>query len=145
MIDKYRTQALTYVSVTPGAYNETSGVITNTETTYAAAGVVTRSGKSQQSGVEQGHELEAWIEHETVPWPINSTDHLQYLGRRWKITEIESFGSGGDGLPAGEIYLSSIGGQLITTLNGSPIVLQGEGSEGSGFTMYASRIVARAE
>jgi hypothetical protein len=145
MIDKYRTQALTYISVTLGTYSEVSGTIANTEITYAAAGAVIRSGKSQQRGVEQGHELEAWIEHETVPWPISSADQLQYLGRRWKITEIESYGSGGEGFATGEIYLSSVGGQLITTLNGVPIVLQGEGGEASGFAMYASKIIARAE
>jgi len=145
MISRFRSQALTYIKVSPGAYDEATGIISNTETSYSAAGAVVRSMKVERDGVQQGNDVEVWVDHETVPWPISSDDRLQYLGRRWKVNEIESYGSGGDGILVGPIYLTTLNGKIITTLDGKAIIVQGGGSGVSGFTMYASRVVARAE
>jgi hypothetical protein len=145
MIGRYRTQALTYIKVTPGTYSEITGQITNTETSFPAAGAVKRSIKKERDGVQQGHELEFWIEHETVPWPISSNDRVQYLGRKWKVIEIESYGSGGDGSIIGPIYLATQDGKVITTIDGKAFVVQGSTGQVNEFTMYASKIVARAE
>lgn len=145
LIDRFRSQALTYVKVAFGAYNETTGEISGSETTYAAAGAVARSMKVERDGVQQGHEVEVWVDHEIVPWPISSNDRLQYLGRKWKVTEIESYGSGGDGSLIGPIYLTTLDGKIITTLDGKAFIVQGSGGEASDVVMYASKVTARAE
>jgi hypothetical protein len=103
-----------------------------------------RSEKIERDGTLQGHEMEAWIDHETVPWPISSNDLLQYLGRRWRVTDIESYGSGG-GDSIVSVYITTIDGKIIATADGKSFVVQGNGSEPFPFTMYASKIIARAE
>lgn len=145
MISRYRTQALTYVKIDNGPYNEVTGTVVSGQTTFPAAGAVVRSMKVERNGVQQGHELEAWVDHKTVPWPITSSDHIEYLGRRWKVVEIESYGSGSDGSPVGPVYLSTLDGKTFVTLNGKVIVLQSAESQPLEFTMYASKVVARAE
>jgi hypothetical protein len=145
MIDKYRSQSLTYIKVTPGVYNETLGTVAITETRFTAAGAVTRSKKSERNGTQQGNEVSVWVDHDTVPWPISSNDRLEYLGRKWKVTEVESYGSGIDGVIVGPIYLTTLDGKMITTLGGKAIVIQGSEDERPTFAMYASKITARAE
>lgn len=145
MITRFRSQALAYVKVDYGAYNEATGEIASTQKTYPAAGAVASSTKVERDGVQQGHEMEAWIDHKTVPWPICSGDQLEYLGRVWKITEIESYGSGGDGWLVGPVYLTAQDGKVIATINGKAFVVLGPGSEPLDYAMYASRVVARAE
>jgi hypothetical protein len=144
MITRYRTKLLTYIKTTSSVYDETTGTIANSETTYSAAGAVVRSEKIERDGTLQGHEMEAWIDHETVPWPISSNDLLQYLGRRWRVTDIESYGSGG-GDSIVSVYITTIDGKIIATADGKSFVVQGNGSEPFPFTMYASKIIARAE
>jgi hypothetical protein len=67
------------------------------------------------------------------------------LGRKWKVTEVESYGSGIDGVIVGPIYLTTLDGKLITTLDGKAFIVQGSESGTTAFAMYASKITARAE
>jgi hypothetical protein len=145
MIDKYRSQSLTYIKIASGAYDETLGTVAVTETRFTAAGAVTRSKKSERNGTQQGNEVSVWVDHDTVPWPISSNDRLEYLGRKWKVTEVESYGSGIDGVIVGPIYLTTLDGKLITTLDGKAFIVQGSESGTTTFAMYASKITARAE
>ena len=145
LIDKFRSQSLVYVKVAFDAYNEVTGTVPSTETRFGAAGAVTRSRKVERNGVQQGNEVEVWVDHDTVPWPITSSDRLEYLGRKWKVTEIASYGSGGDGTIVGPVYLTTLDGKIITTLDGKPFIVQGSGSGESDFKMYASKVMARAE
>jgi hypothetical protein len=145
MISKYRCQSLVYVKVSFGAYNEVAGNVPSIETKFKAAGAVMRSKKAERNGVQQGHEVEVWVDHKTVPWPITSSDRLEFLGRKWKVTEVASYGSGSDGTPVGPIYLTTLGGKVITTLDNKPFVVQGTENTIENFTMYASKIIARAE
>lgn len=145
LVDRFRSQALSYVRVTPGGYDEETGTIVVSETVIPAAGAVVKSMKDERSGVQQGHQVEAWIDHETVPWPISTNDRLQYLGKRWKIVAIDpTYGSGGE--PSlGAVYLTTLDGKIITTLDGKAILAQGFTVGSSQFSMYASKVTARAE
>ena len=82
LVDRFRSQALTYIRITDSTYDETTGSITLTETAIPAAGAVVKSMKGERDGVQQGHEVEVWVDHITVPWPISTKDRLEYLGRR---------------------------------------------------------------
>jgi hypothetical protein len=88
LVDRFRSQALTYVRVTSGVYDEELGTVATAESRISAAGAVSRSMKGERDGVQQGNELEAWIDHTTVPWPLSTQDRLEYMGKRWKIVSI---------------------------------------------------------
>jgi hypothetical protein len=143
LVDRFRSQALSYVRITPGAYDETTGTVLLSELVIPAAGAVVKSTQGERDGVLQGHEVEVWIDHETVPWPISTNDRLQYLGKRWKITAIDpTYGSGREP-STGPIYLTTLDGKIITTLDGKALIAQG--SADGAFNMYASKVTARAE
>ena len=104
LVDRFRSSELTYIRVASGAYNEVTGVASIAETQIPFAGAVLRSMKAERDGVQQGSELEAWIDHTIVPWPISSNDRLQYMGRRWKIISIDPTYSSS----ATQVYASKI-------------------------------------
>ncbi len=143
LVDRFRSQALSYVRITSGAYDETTGAVSVSEIIIPAAGAVVKSMQGERDGVLQGHEVEAWIDHATVPWPVSTNDRLQYLGKRWKITAISpTYGSGREP-STGPIYLTTLDGKIITTLDGKALIVQG--SADGQFNMYASKVTARAE
>jgi hypothetical protein len=146
LVDKYRSQDLTYIKVAPGVYDETTGLIESVESEIPAAGAVVKSMKGELDGVQQSHQVEAWIDHITVPWPISTNDRLIYLGKRWKVVDIKpTYGSGGSAAEgATESFLVTQDGDVITTLDGDPIMAVVDTTE-SSFKMYASKIIARAE
>lgn len=144
MISAYRTQALTYVRVQAGAYSEEIGQIFLSESRFTSAGAVIASDRTERDGISQNHEVEAWIDHEAVPWPVTTSDYLQYLGKKWKITEIVSYGSGG-GPSGNQVYITTRDGKNLVTQDGRQIIAKGEGSQEFPYTMYASRVRARAE
>jgi hypothetical protein len=145
LVDRFRSQALSYVRIAPGAYDETTGTATVAETVIPAAGAVVKSMQGERDGVLQGHEVEVWIDHKTVPWPITTNDRLQYLGKRWKITAINpTYGSGGEPSTV-PTYLTTLNGKIITTIDGKAIIVQGSGNSENQFNMYASKVTARAE
>jgi hypothetical protein len=147
LVDRWRSTALSYIKISPGTYNETTGTISLTETTVTGAGAVLNSTQQERDGVMQDHELVVWIDHIAVPWPVSTNDRLGYLGKRWKITEIgPTYGSGGEESTS-PAYITTLDGRVITTLSGAPLIVQGSGG-GSGantFNMYASKVTARAE
>jgi hypothetical protein len=96
LVDRFRSDNLTYVRITAGVYNETTGVAAATEVKITAAGAVSQSMKGERDGVEQGSELEVWIDHATVSWPLSTKDRLEYMGRRWKIVSIDPTYSSSD-------------------------------------------------
>ena len=96
LVDRFRSQALTYIKVTPGVYDETTGTVAATEVSFTAAGAVSMSGKGEREGVEQENELEVWIDHATVPWPLSTQDRVEYMGRRLKVVSISPTYSSSD-------------------------------------------------
>lgn len=88
LVDRFRSTALTYIKVAPGAYDETTGTTSDQETLITAAGAVNQSRKGERDGVQQENELEVWVDHSTVPWPLSTRDKLDYMGRRWKVVSV---------------------------------------------------------
>jgi hypothetical protein len=94
LVDRFRCQELSYIRISAGSYNEQTGAVTASEEEIAAAGAVVKMMKGERDGVQQAAEVEVWIDHTTVPWPISTKDQLEYMGRRWKIISIDpSYGS----------------------------------------------------
>ena len=80
--------------IAPGVYDPATGDITSTETVIPAAGAVTKTMRGEQQGVGEDHSLEIWLDHQVVPFPVLPSDRLDYLGKRWKITDINPTYSG---------------------------------------------------
>lgn len=145
LVDRFRSQDISYIRIAPGAYDETTGVASIAETTIPAAGAVAKSMQGERDGVQQGHTVEVWIDHATVPWPVSTNDRLEYLGRRWKITAVDpTYGSGGTPGTT-SAYITTLDGKVITTLDGKALVTQGSTLAEGQFNMYASKVTARAE
>jgi len=144
LVDRFRSQKIAYIRVETGVYDEQTGTLPVTETRIEAAGAVVKSAKNERDGVQQDHEVEAWIDHTTVPWVVTTQDRIEYLGKSWKIVAIDpTYGSGGSGAVAASALLT-LSGDTITTLSGDQLVLSS--AEGAApFNMYASKIIARAE
>ena len=104
LVDQFRTTDLTYIRVDAGTYDPTTGLVGATEDEIPAAGAVVKSMKGERDGVQQGQELEAWIDHVTVPWPCSVQDRLEYMGRRWKIVAIDPTYASSDA----KVYASKI-------------------------------------
>lgn len=144
LVDRFRSQKVAYIRVAPSSYDEQTGTIAATETRIEAAGAVVKSMKGERDGVQQGHEVEVWIDHITVPWVVTTQDRIEYLGKRWKIISIDpTYGSGGDGF-AQAAGLVTLSGDTITTLSGDRLIALGAGAA-IPFNMYASKVTARAE
>ena len=82
------------MQITQGVYDPATGAVVNTETVIPAAGAVTKSMRGESSGVGEDQTLEIWLDHPRVPWPITPADRLDYLGKRWKIIDINPTYSG---------------------------------------------------
>lgn len=145
LIDAWRSTDLTFVRVEPGVYDEATGTIVVTETAIPSAGAVVRSSQVERDGTQQEHELIAWIDHATVPWPVTTKDRLRYLGRTWKIVGIDPTYGSGTAQDSGAIYLETQGHSIITSLDGAMFIVQGSENTIASFNMYASKITARAE
>lgn len=143
LVSRFRSQALNYIRVQPGAYDEETGTIPVNETVITAAGAVARSRKVESDGTRQEHEVVVWIDHDKIEWPISTNDRLDYLGRMWKIVDIVSYGSGG-GVMGRPVPIMSLDGKAITTLDGKLLVVN-DPARTFDFQMYASKITARAE
>ena len=92
LVDLFRCSTLSFVQITPGVYDPATGAVVNTETVIPAAGAVTKSMREARRRCEQ--ELTCWLDHQTVPWPITASDRLEYMGKRWKITDVNPTYSG---------------------------------------------------
>lgn len=145
LVDAFRTSDLTFIHVETGTYDPTTGTIPLTETPVPSAGAVVKSRQVERDGTEQYHEVIAWIDHETVPWPVSTQDRLQYLGRRWKVVEIGPTYGSGTGQGSDVTYLGTLDGLILSTLNGALFVIQSPSIGPQQPTMYASKIIARAE
>ena len=94
LVSLFRCSTLSFIKITKGAYDPTTGTIANTEQVIPAAGAVTMSKREERVGVDETQELTCWLDHQTVPWPISPSDRLEYLGKRWKITDVSPTYSG---------------------------------------------------
>lgn len=144
LVDAFRSQDVTYVKVAPGVYDPATGIVAATEERFPAAGAVTQWMKGEREGVGQGAEVQVWVEHQTVPWPISTDDRLEFLGRRWKVVKIDpTLGSGGDGVPSLTTQppkkLTTQDGIFITTQSGA--ILVREGPDGFLVTQDGQRLI----
>jgi len=95
LVSVFRVNSLSYVRVTPGTYNTTTGTITNAETTYTAAGAVTeRRRESVQDGLER-YEIDVWMALSDIGevYPTYA-DYFTYDNTTFKIMQIDPIYSG---------------------------------------------------
>lgn len=94
LVDLFRVSSLDYLRVS-SAYDPTAGSVVETVTTFASAGAVTKTYKSEAGGVGEPHTIECWINMSKIGdvWPTTA-DRLTYQGQQWKITSVTPMLSG---------------------------------------------------
>lgn len=95
LVSVFRVNTLMYVRRVSGGYDPTTGAITNTETTYAKAGAITKRMREENQDGEERYDLEVWMAlsdiDETYP---TFNDHFVYEDRTFKIQQIDPIYSG---------------------------------------------------
>ncbi len=94
LVGVFRVASLSYIR-TATAYDPATGDVVSTDTTYNAAGAVTKMTNDETSGAGGPQILECWVNLEGIGdiWPTLS-DALFYDGRRWNITSVAPMYSG---------------------------------------------------
>lgn len=82
---------ITYIRNNGGEYDPATGDVTANSTAFAINAGVLSSGRSEQGGVGEDHELRLWIHHGAAGLPHLPTtaDQVEYGGLTWKVTTID--------------------------------------------------------
>lgn len=95
LVDLFRVDSCNYIRIGQGAYDPETGQVTNGETLFEGAAAVTKTGRIEEGGAGEQHYLECWIDTQGIGDVQPTTlDQMEYLGRRWKITQIDPAYSG---------------------------------------------------
>ena len=91
LINQVFPTPITYIRNDGGTYNPATGEITVNSTQYTINAGVLSSGRTEQGGVGEDHELRLWIHHGTAGLPHLPTtaDQVEYGGLTWKVTSID--------------------------------------------------------
>jgi len=95
LVDSFRVPSLSYIRVAT-TYNTTTGLTTDTETTYTGAGAVIKSSNNEETGELGGNEsIDVWIDLQGIGdiYPTTN-DFISYDSKRWRIQAIDPKYSG---------------------------------------------------
>jgi hypothetical protein len=85
-----------YQRVLHGGYDPATGLVTATTVDKQIMAGVLSTGRSEQGGVQESHQLRLWVHHGPTGlqiFPLTS-DRVLYLGIWWKVTTVEPTYSG---------------------------------------------------
>ena len=95
LVSVFRVDTLSYVRVTPGAYDPATGTITNEEIIFTKAGAITERRREEvQNGLER-FEMDVWMALSDIDEEYPTyTDHFVYEDKTYKIMQIDPIYSG---------------------------------------------------
>jgi hypothetical protein len=79
-----------------GGYDPATGLVTESVVDKQIMAGVLSTGRTEQGGVQEAHQLRLWVHHGPTGlqiFPLTS-DRVQYLSEWWKVTSIEPTYSG---------------------------------------------------
>ena len=95
LVDLFRVDDLTYIRVTPGAYDPATGQVSGSEQAYIKAGAVAVSGSTGEGTTGENLFLEVWMNTAYIGDMFPTTDdYLEYAGRKYNITSVDPKYSG---------------------------------------------------
>ena len=91
LINQVFPTPITYIRVNGGSYNPGTGDLTVNQMQYTISAGVLGTGRTEQGGVGEDHELRLWIHHGAggLPHLPTTADLVEYGGLTWKVTTIE--------------------------------------------------------
>ena len=91
LIDSVFPTPITYIRNNGAAYDPATGDVTANSTAFTINAGVLSSGRTEQGGVGEDHELRLWIHHGAAGLPHLPTtaDQVEYGGLTWKVTAID--------------------------------------------------------
>ena len=97
LINQVFPTPITYIRVNGGAYNPSTGDMTVDQMQYTISAGVLGTGRTEQGGVGEDHELRLWIHHGTggLPHLPTTSDQIEYGGLVWKVTTVDPTYSSG--------------------------------------------------
>jgi len=96
LIDQTFGTSVLYQRVLHGGYDPATGLVTATTVDKQIMAGVLSTGRNEQGGPEESHQLRLWVHHGPTGlqiFPLTS-DRVQYLGEWWKVTTVEPTYSG---------------------------------------------------
>ena len=95
LVDAFRVPSLTYKRVAT-TYNTTTGLTTESETTYTGAGALIKTTNNEETGEIGGNEaIHVWLDLQGIGdiWPTTN-DLISYESKTWRIQSIDPQYSG---------------------------------------------------
>tara|TARA_R100000781_G_scaffold86761_2_gene53400 strand:- start:2082 stop:2453 length:372 start_codon:yes stop_codon:yes gene_type:complete len=95
LVDSFRVPSLSYIRVAT-SYNTTTGLTSESETTYTGAGAIIKTANNEETGELGGNELiEVWIDLQGIgdTWPTTN-DYISYDSKKWRVQSIDPQYSG---------------------------------------------------
>jgi len=95
LVDAFRVPSLSYIRVST-TYNTTTGLTTDSETTYTGAGALIKSNNNEEVGETAGNEaIHVWLDLQGIGdiYPTTN-DLIDYDSKKWRITNIDPQYSG---------------------------------------------------
>ena len=85
LINQVFPTPITYIRVNGGAYDPSTGDMTVDQMQYTISAGVLGTGRTEQGGVGEDHELRLWIHHGTggLPHLPTTSDQIEYGGWVW--------------------------------------------------------------
>ena len=95
LVDAFRVPSLSYIRVST-TYNTTTGLTTDSETTYTGAGAVIKSTNTEETGETGGNEaIHVWLDLQGIGDVYPTTnDLINYDSKKWRIQSIDPKYSG---------------------------------------------------
>ena len=95
LVDSFRVPSLSYIRVAT-TYNTTTGLTTDSETTYSGAGALIKTSNNEETSETAGNEaIQVWLDLQGIGdiWPTTN-DFISYDSKKWRIQTIDPQYSG---------------------------------------------------
>lgn len=91
LIDNVFPTAITYLQTENPTYDPATGQTTPNVTEYSINAGILSSGRVEQGGVAEDHELRLWIHHGSAGLPVlpKTSDRVFYLDKYWKVFKVD--------------------------------------------------------
>ena len=91
LIDNVFPTPIKYLQTENPTYDPSSGQVVPNVTEYSINAGILSSGRMEQGGVAEEHELRLWIHHGSAGLPVlpKTSDRVFYLDKYWKVFKVD--------------------------------------------------------
>ena len=91
LIDNVFPTSIVYLQTENPTYDPATGQTTPNVTEYSINAGILSSGRNEQGGIGEEHELRLWINHGAAGLPVlpQTSDRVLYMNKYWKVFKID--------------------------------------------------------